>query len=181
MRTFARLSAGNSTSTPSPSSLTSTPRNSCRLSCGVRPSRRRPQLARPAATTERGAAQEALRVNCRAGYPQGTGGGLGPEFRGGVGGEDALPGRPARGALTAAPAGLGGAPPVWELPGLGRLGREELRPGDPGTLAPPRKAAVHPRHRNRMGPGQPWANQCHEAQKWGPIGPEVGQEDSVRA
>lgn len=50
-------------------------------------------------------------------------------------------GRPARGALTAAPAGLGGAPPVWELLGLGRLGQEEQRPGDPGAIAPPRKAA----------------------------------------
>lgn len=53
-------------------------------------------------------------------------------------------GRQARGALTAAPAGLGGAPLVWELPGLGRLGKEEQRPGVPGTIAPPPKAAFHP-------------------------------------
>lgn len=171
MRTSARPSAGNSTSTPSPSSPTSTPQNSCRLSCGARPSRRHPQLARPAATTERAAAREALRVKGRAGCSQGTGGGLGPEFRCGLGGEDARPGRPARGPLTAAPAGLGGAPPVPALPGFGRPGEEERRPGDPAS-SPLRFTR---RHRNRMGSGRPLASQCHEAQKWGLMRSEVPQ------
>lgn len=149
VRTSARPSAGNSTSTPSPSSPTSTPQNSCRPSCGVRPSRRHPSLARPAATTERAAAREALRVKGRAGCSQGPGGGLRPELRAGVGREDARPERPARGALTAAPAGLGGAPPVPE----------------PAALALRRRPRFTRSRGNRMGPGRPSARQCHEAQK----------------
>lgn len=97
-------------------------------------------------------------------------GGLGPEFRGGVDGEDARPGRPARGVLTAAPAGLGGAPPVWELPGLGRSGREEQRSGDPGTLAPPRKDAVHP-----LDIGTVW-DRASPGPVSVPRGPEVGPD-----
>lgn len=31
-----------------------------------------------------------------------------------------------------------------------------------------------------MGPCQPWASQCHEAQKWGLIGLEVRQEEGVK-
>lgn len=88
--------------------------------------------------------------------------------------------RPARGALTAAPAGLGGAPLVPELHGLGRPGG---RSRDPETRRGwllrqrPRFTA----DRNRMGPGRPSASHCHEAQKWGLMGPEVPQVGGVRA
>lgn len=145
VRTSARPSAGNSTSTPSPSSPTSTPQNSCRPSCGARPSRRHPSLERPAATTERAAAREAPRVKGRAGCSQGPGGGLRPEFRAGVGGEDARPERPARGALTAAPAGLGGAPGA---------GGARPSPADVGTVWDP--AGPRPGSATRPKSGDWW-------------------------
>lgn len=116
---------------------------------------------------EQAAAREALRVNCEAGYPQGTGGELGPGCRVGVGGEDPRPGRPA-----GRPAGTWGADSGagWSGWGASSLGAAWLgAPGQggaetrsPGDDCPAAQGRVSP-----LGIGTVWdpASQCHEAQK----------------